>query len=469
MFRKAQRTFVVIILIIVTLIPSTLGVHTIAEVAKKTEGSPHQPLLTQINSVANEGKEVAQPEKALKSAAVSFVVQAFLDDGLTKPLDTREQSARCKAGQPFYIKVTALDAKGNIEPNTFFKTPGKSNIQGTVVATDATTHQQYGAEDFPNVETNSMTDIAPGVAKARAVFNNSGKIRLAFSNSIGGAVVSDEIGTFIPDHFAIVSNDGTPGLTLRGNVDQYDLLTDEQWTWGYIEEPITLQFTVQALARNGHITGNYHGEVEPTVAGWGLGAIGGGGRDYTARLSFTGSSAFVHGTSEFKGSLSIKEDPVLRSQDLIEDLHITVNPHDPDGVSLSTPALAKVMGHNGLLPGPYRLYSRVINIVGGYFTERKVDLRVQLEIWDGHNFVVNTSDSQTRVELVEAPSSGNPPILTIAGNPVAFTEGRSNVSVMLNAVANLPSGSGKDYITYLATKTPHLRTTGALAWSRKLQ
>lgn len=471
MLKKVQflQTLIVIILTIIMLIPTTLGVYPPAKGAKISGGSLNQSILTLNNPVTNEGRKAAPPEKTLKSSAVSFEVQAYLDDGLTKPLDSREQSARCKAGESFYIKINALDAKGNIDPNTYFNTPGKTNIQGTVIALDAITHQQYGAEDFPNIETSSMTDIAPGVAKAEAVFYNTGKIQLVFSNSLGGAVVSNEIGTFIPDHFAVVSNSGTPVLTLRGNVDQYDLLTDEQRTWGYIEEPIILQFTVQALAKNGRITRNYDGMIEASVAGWGLSAKGGGGRDFTSRLNLTGSSVFSHGISEFKGSIWVKEDPVLRSQDLIEDLHLTVNPHDPDGISLTTPALAKVMGQNGLLPGPYRLYSRVINVIGGYFTERKVGLRVQLEIWDGHNFVVNSLDSQTQVELVEAPSPGNPLILTIAGNPVTFNEGRGNISVTLNSLVNFSDGSGKDYITYLATKNPHLRTTGALAWSSKVQ
>ncbi len=469
--RQKEREFkpgiILAFMVCLILVPANLGLNKNGKTAVPPSGRSGQVSLLGTNLLPSGPVQAVEPVKTAQSTAVKFHVQAFMDDALTQPL--KSGMAKCPAGRSFYLKVIATKEDGSIAADTYFNTPGKTNVTGSIIAFNTTTNEQYGKQDFPSLSTDNFMDISPGVAKAKAVFNDTGVIRLAFSNSLGKPVVSEDVGRFFPDHLVVSSNEGTPVLTIRGSVgSSYAQLADEQRQWGYIGEPMILQFTVQAEAADGQITENYNGQVEPTPAGWGLSATGNSGRDYTSRLRLSGNSTFNHGVSQFNGTLTLGEDAGLKGQELIQDFKVTVCPQDMDGATIEKTVGARVVGKNGFMPGPYNLYTGIIHVVGGYFNEAKVDVPVQLEIWDGRNYVVNTLDSQTRVELVEAPSPGQLPILSISGNEVAFTEGKGNIALSLG-VGKLSGMQTGEFVTHLASQTSYLRTTGVLAWSSTLR
>ena len=468
---KRSRRAVVLIIILAACLGFNIGVFSTpnksaAANSKRNElqKSVKSIILTQEGAVATAGaRPETEPVQApMPKNVTRFYLQAFQDAELTRAIKAEAPGAKWKAGVPFYIKISALRADGTPDMEVYFNTPGKTNVSGAIIAFDPVHGMQYGNTDFPQIRSEQITDVAPGTGKAQAVFYDTGIIQLAYANSLGVPVSSEAIGRFYPDHFNIMSQNGIPVLTMRGDISNNQAVSDGQLTWGYIGEPLSLTATLQACAANGQITENYEGIVEPDAKGWGLSVKGHDGRDYTSRVSITAHSQFKAGKAEFTATLTIAKELALKDQELISGLSVSICPADTDGASLKTPALAGVLGPTGFLPGPYDLYTGVISIPGGYYNQANVIVPVMVYIWNGTKFEVNTLDSQTTVKLNEIPAPDGATFLTILNGSFTVINGKASMSVTFDT--KRLTQTKEETVIHFQSAVPYLEATGTIAW-----
>lgn len=403
----------------------------------------------------------------------AFYLEGFKDSALTQPLNAPTAgtiSPVLAAGETFYIKATAKNANGSTYTGTYYSTQGKQNVTGTIYALDAL-GGQYGPDKFST--SGQLTDVpgSPGVGVIQAVFNDVGIIHLSFVNSLQVQSSSGFVGRFIPHHFTVVP--------LQGG---YPSVVSVKWrasqgagaagsTWGYIGEQMEVKVTLEARNKNDILTPGYTGEFAKFVnsqssggvPGWNM-ALSAGGNDYTARISsFASSSGFSGGVGTAVATFSLAKDPGWQSREQVNNLTVSINPTDADGIRLANPVNAVVLYGATQVPGPYNLYGGRVRVLGGYFNQPTVNVPGVVERWNGQKFVTNTWDSVTTLAQGAMLEAGGPPNVLAINSASAFASGQGNISVTNNGGSNITRtladspGVFPQYLDFLS---------GTLAWGQ---
>jgi uncharacterized repeat protein (TIGR01451 family) len=237
---------------------------------------------------------------------------------------------------------------------------------------------------------------------------------------IGNAAVaqttgSSGFGRFIPNHFVL----SAAGVTLPGG------------SFGYMDQPFGINFTLTATNAGGGMTQNYAGsyaKLNPATTTWWpaatLGATGFalGARNNTADLSSRLSVVGTPGGSWTNGAVAVTANlklsrPVTPAADATwgpyETLDIGIAPQDADGVKLLTAALNLDADGNAtnerqkLTATPVKQRFgrlRLLNAHGSELLPLRVEGRV--EYWDGSRWSLNVADGSTIILSGGAALSG---------------------------------------------------------------
>ncbi|GAB6171441.1 hypothetical protein JCM15765_09190 [Paradesulfitobacterium aromaticivorans] len=366
-------------------------------------------------------------------------LEGFKDFALDQALDASDPNAtepKWKAGHGFYIKITAQKPDDTTDTSfSFDDLPAGWKI----VALDPSGNP-YPETVFAVI--GEPQQVSPGIGRINAEFNDVGIIKLRVDGIEGVESDSKSVGRFIPDHFELTAG---PVLKVRGDIgSEYDSLPDAERFWGYIGEPVDLQLTVKAVSANGRTTENYIGDFakfnsvlgSASNPGWGLKLSSDAG-DTTGRLQLSpGVGAFNEGVASL--TATVKVGKASNSQETLTGLSLSVQPTDPDGVTLNAAAPALIIGRNNSLSGPFSLYGGRIHVIGGYYTEPTVTVPLYVERWDNGQFIKNTLDSQTSIPQGGLTESGGPPnVLSISNKLLEFRDGEEGLPITNNGGSNI--------------------------------
>ena len=303
-----------------------------------------------------------------------------------------------KAGDPFAATVTATTATGSVAPNYGQEiSPESVKLTPALVA-------GLGLTYYPPIG-GALGSFSNGAATGTA-FNWPEVGIITLTPEVGdgdylGAgnvtgTTTGNVGRFIPHHFALSSG---AALTTRS-----DLVCSPASTFTYMDEPMSVTFTLTAQNATNGTTQNYAGNfakmdlANPASFGFGAINIAATNTPLTPRLSLgLSSGSWIAGVaSGISSALAVSR---LSAPDgPFDAVSIGIAPIDTDGVQLSplnldvgngTPDHASLGVPTSVRFGRIRLNNA--------FGSEALDLPIPLitQYWNGTVFTTHTSDSCT--------------------------------------------------------------------------
>ncbi|MHB1407260.1 MAG: DUF6701 domain-containing protein [Desulfitobacteriaceae bacterium] len=366
-------------------------------------------------------------------------LEGFKDSGFTQALDASDTNAATptwRAGNEFYIKITVQKPDDTTDTSFSFD----DLPEGWKIVALEPSGNPYPETVFATI--GEPQQVSPGIGRINAEFYDVGIIKLRVDGIEGVESDSKSVGRFIPDHFELTAG---PVLKVRGDIGpEYDSLPDAERFWGYIGEPMDLQLSLKAVSKYGRTTENYTGDFakfnsvlgSASNPGWGLKLSSDAG-DISGRLQLLpGVGAFNEGVASL--TATVKVGKASNSQETLTGLGLSVQPTDPDGVTLNAAAPMLIRGRNSSLSGPFSLYGGRIHVIGGYYTEPAVTVPLYVERWDNGQFIKNTLDSQTSIPQGGLTEFGGPPnVLSISNKLLEFRDGEEGLPITNNGGSNI--------------------------------
>ena len=275
----------------------------------------------------------------------------------------------------------------------------------------------------------------------------SAGINITGNSGLDGVAGGGYVGRFKPKYFAVT---GAPTLTNRSA-----LACAPASTFTYMNEGLSLGFTLEARNTQNALTQNYTGAYAKldlsSAASLGVGARSGGGTNLTGRVdsslaptgSFTnGSAALVARTAITRAIPDNPDGPYTATQ-------FGIAPNDVDGVQMQSfnQDVDGVGGNDHFAVGPTtelrfgRLWLQ--NTYGSGSTALKVP--IELQFWNGIGFAVNGADSCTTLprsaiaQTFSAPLAACNTAVNVA--TVTFTGGIAIPPLLLTAPGAGATGS----------------------------
>jgi hypothetical protein len=407
-------------------------------------------------------------------ATSPFVVRPFalrISGVTTSAAPAATDAVFTRAGANFNTTLTAVQWKVGDDANADGVPDDDAQISANAAALN------FGLETVPATATLSHTLNAPaggnagtlggstnytgfvGAAKTQAVnWSEAGFINLRaitanylgtgqdLSNSAAGLT---GVGRFRPDHFFVSASTLTNRTGACGPT-----------TFTYMNEGLSLAFTLQARNTAGVKTENYEGtyaRLNPAmIAQLGLGAVGvnpgGANVNLSTRLdtSLGSTGSFTDGEAAVTATVPVSRATPDAPDGPYTNTRIGVAPVDADTVALRAADLnldvdgAGGTDHVQLGAGTIIRYGRlrVQNAVGS--EKLALPIPMEAQYWTGAGFAANTLDSCTSIPRSAVVLSGYSGALDPAGgncktfvqqNPIVFTNGTATPTLAAPAVA----------------------------------
>ncbi len=353
-----------------------------------------------------------------------------------------------KAGQPFTLQATALNAAAALT-NNYTGTPGAAFSACVGSACTVT---------FGTFAIGTGTAVAGVINSTTATYSEVGAFTLQLQDQIFASVdVADgttancaglyvcsatlSVGRFVPDHFAVSAT----SIVNRSDICPAAVGCPAMFT--YMDEPMNAVFTLTAQSASNTTTQNYAGvlaKLDPTAAGNPLlfGAVNSTGTPtyLTARLntSTVASGSFALGVANVVAPLAITRGASADGPYAVLDIGIA--PVDSDNVIMSAYDLdTDAVGgndHTKVAQTEIRLGRlKLSNAHGSELLNLAVPFVAQY--FNGTAFVTNTADNATQV-LVPGVANGD-----LTKNPVGLATTATMNGVAVPSLGRFISGDGK--------------------------
>ncbi len=409
--------------------------------------------------------------QTMSGSSNAFVVRPFgLRIGVTGPgtgLSGASSTPTVVAGSNFNATLTAVawksgdDADANGEPDSQAQiaanaaTPnfGLEPSGASATLTHALAEPVGG--DAGSLSGSSFSGFSTGARTQAVSYSEVGIINLtaASTNYLGsGQSITAStnglvgVGRFIPSRFALSS------ATLTNRATSSCSPTS---SFSYMDEGLSLQFTLTALNASGIPTTNYRGsfaKLPVTSAGMSFGARDiATSTDLSARLD---TAAGVTGSwgngvaSNLAATVAIQRRSAPDNPDgPFTQVKIGIAPQDADAVALAAAALNfDVDGTGGndraQIGADTQIRFGRLRVQNALGSERlALPVTMQVEYWNGSGFLVNTLDSCTRLARTNVSQSNyqlnlNACETAFSAATIGFTNGVANASLAAPGASN---------------------------------
>ncbi|HYC42831.1 MAG TPA: DUF6701 domain-containing protein [Noviherbaspirillum sp.] len=394
-----------------------------------------------LSATVNASRTVTGVSSNFTVRPFAVAASGFLNTASASP----GTGAFVKAGETFTGTLKALQWLSTADTASPFGEPDPSVTAGTFPSTHATTPSFSGTTNNAGVVTLAPVMVTPPkdsgtagtLSPASATLSGGSTTLSSFSYSevgtikIGGGdatgayaamnylgaselnvpIVSDSVGRITPDHFVVTPN----GVSTRAA-----LTCSPASTFTYMDEPLSIGFTITAQNKSNQTTRNYEGTLaflDPannaswtafgTSPSFGLGALNDATAlkqplsDRIALDSVVSSTGWVDGVNTIEARAKLN-----RSTDVdgpFDDFKIGVAPQDSDGVT--TTGLNLDADNNGApdrvainATAPTVIRFGRLRLYNAFGSEKSaLNLPVEAQYWTGKSWAVNSDDKCTSV------------------------------------------------------------------------
>ena len=332
------------------------------------------------------------------------------------------------AGQPFTVRVGAVNAAGTLTGNFGRESPPETAAVSLdpQLASPAGGHLAGLLGDL-NPFGSSCADFplgTPGEACGEFQWHEVGSLRLLPTLSSGPylgfetvpGITSAAVGRFVPSHFTVA------GSSLINRANLGDCSSD----FTYLGEALGVEFTLLARSTAGLTTRNYEGAYA---------RMSGDQLNLTANPAPQTLTAGISWDQGMGAASAMLRAVRSQAEDVIEPYAISAAPVDGDGVGLQG---------SGVLGSTRLLFGRMVidNAIGSEFGP--LDLPWRIEYRDDQTWQVNTADNCTRLNLSEHVLLGNGLGEEASGSePIALEGGGATSISTADSVLTAVSGQGR--------------------------
>lgn len=322
-----------------------------------------------------------------------------------------------RAGAPFALEVGGALWTSDADTD-FNDNPVTANFVANPIALSSTLlAPSPGVAGVLSV--NNVAVVSGGIASFDETWSEVGVLRIAASlpDYLGTGALSGQsapLGRIAPDHFGLAAS---ATVTVRSDITACAVPLGPT-TFNDMDEPFTLDFTLQAQAVGDGVTRNYEGafaRLDPNdTAALGL-AASNGSSDLSARLVTSASgNVWLAGQAAVTVPMSFTR---ANPPDGPYALALGIDPRDSDGIALS-PAVLDLDLDGGAPPVPTHLrlnadaldmrHGRIAlyNALGSELSALRVPLR--LEYFNGSGWATNPLDACTPLDLATQLFLSNP-------------------------------------------------------------